>query len=53
MPGWYFAHAQDDLNLRVLRMFEGSVSLDVAYMEFAVTIIINRYFYCTKNKTGT
>ena len=22
MPGWYFAHAQDDMNLRVLRVFE-------------------------------
>ena len=22
MPGWYFAHVQQDLNLRILRMFE-------------------------------
>ena len=22
-PGWYFAHAQDDLNLRILCMYEG------------------------------
>ena len=22
-PGWYFARAQDDLNLRIFRMFEG------------------------------
>ena len=26
--GWYFAHAQDDLNPRILRMFEGIFSLD-------------------------
>ena len=25
-PGWYFAHEQDDLNLRILRMFEDTVS---------------------------
>ena len=23
-PGWYFAHVQDDLNLHILRMFEGT-----------------------------
>ena len=28
----YFAHAQDDPNLRVLLMFEGTVSLDVDHM---------------------
>ena len=27
-PGCYFAHAQDDLNLHILRMFEGTFSLD-------------------------
>ena len=26
-PGWYFTHAQDDLNLLILRMFEGTFSL--------------------------
>ena len=26
--GSYFMHAQDDLNLRILRMFEGTFSLD-------------------------
>ena len=26
MPGWYIAHAQDNLNLRILRMFEGTFS---------------------------
>ena len=30
MPGQYFAHAQDDLNLRILRMFEGTFLLDAA-----------------------
>ena len=23
-PGWYIAHAHDDLNLRILHMFEGT-----------------------------
>ena len=31
-PGWYFAHAQDDLNLRILRIFEVSFSLDAAHL---------------------
>ena len=31
-PGWYFAHAQDDPNLRILCMFEGTFSLDAAHM---------------------
>ena len=30
MSGWYFAHVQDYLNLCILRMFEGSFSLDMA-----------------------
>ena len=29
-PGWHFVYAQDDLNLRILRMFEGTFSLDAA-----------------------
>ena len=29
-PGWYFA--QDDLNLRILCIFTGTLSLDLAYM---------------------
>ena len=28
MPGLYIAHAQDDLYMRILRMFEGTFSLD-------------------------
>ena len=27
-PVWYFAHVQDDLNLGILCMFEGTFSLD-------------------------
>ena len=29
-PGWYFAHAQVYLNMRILRMFEGTFSLNLA-----------------------
>ena len=29
-PGWYFARAQDDLNVRILRMLEDTFSLDAA-----------------------
>ena len=36
-PKWYFAHTLDDLNLRILRMFEGIFSLDAVNI-----IIINR-----------
>ena len=31
-PRWYFAHVQDDLNLRILRMFEGIFELEAAQM---------------------
>ena len=30
-PGRYFAHAQDDLNMRILRMLEGTVSFCAAH----------------------
>ena len=30
-PGGYFAHAQDDLNLRILRVFDVPVLLDATY----------------------
>ena len=33
-PGWYFAHAQDDLKPRILRSFEGTFSLDGANITF-------------------
>ena len=29
-PGWYFVHGQDDLNLRILRIIEGTFSLHLA-----------------------
>ena len=29
MPGWYVAHVQDDVNPHILRMLEGTFSLDV------------------------
>ena len=32
MPGWYFVHAQDDLNPHILRMFEGTFFLDTAHV---------------------
>ena len=32
IPGRYFTHAQYDPNLRTLRMFEGTFSLDVVHI---------------------
>ena len=32
IPGWCYAHAQDDQNLRVFHMFQGSFLLNVAQM---------------------
>ena len=29
---WYFAHAQEDLNLRILRMLDGTFLLDTAHI---------------------
>ena len=37
-PKWYFTRAPDDLNLRIMRMFEGSFSLD------ATQLMINCWF---------
>ena len=31
-PGRYFAHAQGDLNLRILFMYEGTFALGVAHL---------------------
>ena len=31
----YFSHAQEDLNLRILRMFEGTFSLDAVHLLFS------------------
>ena len=39
-PGWYFAHVQADMNLRILHMFEGTFFfLDEAHK-----------IYCIKNQ---
>ena len=32
MPKWIIVHAQDDPNLRILRMLEGTFLLDMAYI---------------------
>ena len=32
MPGWYFEHVEDDLNLHILHMVEGTFSLDLAHI---------------------
>ena len=45
-PGWYFAHAQDDLNLRILRMFEGTFSLDAAPVSASIIIYSLDTFIC-------
>ena len=34
MPEWDFAHLLDDVNLRILRMFEGTLSFDAAQLSF-------------------
>ena len=31
-PGWYFAHAQDAVSLRILHMFDGTFSLNAAHI---------------------
>ena len=36
MSGLYLEHAQNDLNLRILRMFEGTFSLDMAQIIYAM-----------------
>ena len=32
MPWWCFTHAQGDLYLRILRMFEGTFALDATHI---------------------
>ena len=33
MPGWSFAHVQDDVNLHILRMLKGTLfSFDAAHL---------------------
>ena len=38
-PGWYFAHAQVDQNLRILCSFEGIFSLDAVHILLCATNI--------------
>ena len=35
--GWYYAHVQDNPNLRILHMFEGTFSLDAAQIFWFLT----------------
>ena len=35
---WYFAHAQDDLNLHILCIFEDTFSLDAAHLIFCIYV---------------
>ena len=46
-PGCYFTHAQDDLNLRILRMLEGTFSLDEIQMLFYWSFKSTLYRYVT------
>ena len=39
MPGWDFAHAQDDVNPHMLRMFVGISSLDADHLLHVSTLI--------------
>ena len=39
----YFAHGQDDLNLRILPMFEGTFSLDAAQVMSCLSFFSNRF----------
>ena len=49
MPGWNFAHAQYDLNLCILHMFEGSFSLGVGQVSLTLFLIAfhDVKSYCT------
>ena len=41
-PGWDFAQAQGDMSLRILRMLEGTCSLDRAHIRNATKITVSR-----------
>ena len=48
-PGWYFAHAQDDLNPRIQRIFEGTFAFDAAHLFFLLTIqslTVQNIYFC-------
>ena len=51
MPGWDWAHAQDDVNPHILRMDEGTFSLDVALIinEPAHDKIYNKTYATSKD----
>ena len=50
--GWYHAHAQDDLNVCILHMFEDTFSLDMAHIfvyfrdtgQLILFVIVKCYF---------
>ena len=43
-PGWYFAHAQDALILRILHMFDRTFSMDAAQLGQSSKYIYTVYF---------
>ena len=52
-PRWYFAHSKDDLNLRILRMFEGTFSLDAALGGRSVFLNFVQYTYAASGERIT
>ena len=55
MPGWYFAHVQDDLNLCILHMSKGTFLLYTAKQRLNITIEFEEYTVITlkgQGKTG-
>ena len=48
-PGWYFAHAQDDLNLDISRMYEGSFAHDgthiILFMHHPIVCKHGHFYY--------
>ena len=45
MTIWYYAHVQDDLNLRIFRLYESTFSLDAA--QITVLTLRTRLHVCT------
>ena len=39
-PGWYLTRAHDDLNLRILRMFEDTLSLDATHLLLVLLVVV-------------
>ena len=51
-PGCYFAYAQDDLNQRILRIFEGTSTLDEAHISLRKHAYSKIYWnFTTKTRT--